>query len=83
MNLDIIEISRMDDIIKVAPLNEYCISVVFDDGLSKKIDLKPYINVGISAELKDSNFFKRVYLDNGSVTWPNGYDFCPVFLRKL
>ncbi len=57
-------------------------SQVFDDGLAKKIDLKPFINEGISADLRDINFFNQVYLDNGSVTWPNGYDFCSVFLRE-
>lgn len=82
MSSDTIEKSSIRDIVKVEPLNEYHISVVFDDGISKKIDLKPYINAGISSELKDLNYFKRVYLDNGSVTWPNGFDFCPVFLRK-
>ena len=28
-----------------------------------------------------NDFFNKVYLDSGSVTWPNGFDFCSVFLR--
>lgn len=80
--MNIIEKSKIHDIIKVEPLDDYFISVIFDDGLAKKIDLKPFINEGISAELKDIVYFNRVYLDNGSVTWPNGYDFCSVFLRE-
>jgi hypothetical protein len=80
--MNIIEKSKIHDIIKVEPLDDYFISVIFDDGLAKKIDLKPFINEGISSELKDIAYFNRVYLDNGSVTWPNGYDFCSVFLRE-
>ena len=80
--MNIIEKSKIHDILKVIPHEDYFISVVFDDGLAKKIDLKPFINGGISEELKDIDFFNRVYLDNGSVTWPNGFDFCSVFLRE-
>lgn len=80
--MNIIEKSKIHDIIKVEPLDDYYISVVFDDGLNKKIDIKPFINDGISSALKDPDFFNKVYIDNGSVTWPNGYDFCSVFLRE-
>lgn len=82
MNLDFIKISKIHDVIKVVTLDDYILSVVFDDGMKKTVDIKPYINNGISADLKDPDFFNKVYLDNGSVTWPNGYDFCSVFLRE-
>ncbi len=78
-----IEKSIIHDIIKVEPLGDYSINIQFDDGMVKNIDIKPFIDGGISADLRDIDFFNKVYLDNGSVTWPNGYDFCPVFLRKL
>lgn len=80
--MNIIEKSKIHDVIKAEPLEDYVLSIVFDDGLKKTIDIKPYINNGISADLKDPDFFNKVYLDNGSVTWPNGYDFCSVFLRE-
>ncbi len=80
--MNIIEKSKIHDIVKVEPLEDYFISVVFDDGLTKTIDIKPFINEGISTELFNKEYFNRVFLDNGSVTWPNGYDFCSVFLRE-
>ncbi|HMQ78116.1 MAG TPA: DUF2442 domain-containing protein [Ignavibacteria bacterium] len=80
--MNIIDKSKIHDVIKVEPLEDYILSIVFDDGLNKTIDIKPYINIGISADLKDPDFFNKVYLDNGSVTWPNGFDFCSVFLRE-
>lgn len=80
--MNIIEKSRIHDIIKVEPLDDFFISIVFDDGMVKVVDIKPFINDGISLELKEPDFFRKVYLDNGSVTWPNGFDFCPVFLRE-
>ncbi|MBL8016642.1 MAG: DUF2442 domain-containing protein [Ignavibacteria bacterium] len=81
--MNTIERSIIHDIVKVEPIEDYSIRIQFDDGVVKTIDIKPFIDGGISTELRDINFFNRVYLDNGSVTWPNGYDFCPVFLRKL
>lgn len=80
--MNIIEKSKIHDIIKVEPLDDFFISIVFDDGMVKVVDIKPFINDGISLELKEPDFFRKVYLDNGSVTWPNGFDFCPVFLRE-
>jgi len=81
--MNTIERSIIHDIVKVGPIEDYSIRIQFDDGVVKTIDIKPFIDGGISTELRDINFFNRVYLDNGSVTWPNGYDFCPVFLRNL
>jgi hypothetical protein len=80
--MNIIEKSRIHDIIKVEPLDDFFISIVFDDGMVKMVDIKPFISDGISLELNNPDFFRKVYLDNGSVTWPNGYDFCSVFLRE-
>jgi hypothetical protein len=46
------------------------------------IDIQPFIGKGISAPLKDEVYFRRVKLeDGGGIAWPNGYDFCPNFLR--
>ncbi len=81
--MNTIEKSIIHDIVEVEPLEDYSIIVQFDDGVVKTIDIKPYISGGISTDLNDINFFKKVYLDNGSVTWPNGYDFCSVFLREV
>lgn len=74
--------TKIHDIISVVPLNEFVLKVTFDDGITKEFDMKPFIGGGISEELKDISYFRKVYLDNGALTWPNGYDFCPVFLRN-
>jgi hypothetical protein len=46
------------------------------------IDIRPFIGKGISVALKDESCFRQVTLeDGGGITWPNGYDFFPTFLR--
>ena len=81
--MNILEKSKIHDIIEVEPSPNYYLKIKYDDGLVKTVDIKPYIDIGISKELENPEFFKKVYLDNGAVTWPNGYDFCPNFFRDI
>lgn len=72
----------MDKVISVKPFENYLLEIQFSDGLRKVIDIKPFIGKGISAALKDDAYFRTVTLeDGGGIAWPNGYDFCPNFLR--
>ena len=72
----------MDKVISVKPLENYLLEIEFADGLRKVVDIRPFIGEGISAVLKDKSYFHQVMLeDGGGIAWPNGYDFCPNFLR--
>ena len=72
----------MDKVVSVKPLKNYLLEIEFADGLSKVIDIRPFIGKGISTALKDETYFRRVALeDGGGIAWDNGYDFCPNFLR--
>ena len=31
--------------------------------------------------LKDPGYFARVFIDDGALTWPNGYDWDPIALH--
>ena len=75
----------METIKNVTPLKDQKISVVFSDGVRAEIDVRPFIKpTGISGKLSDEAYFKSVKLDGaGGITWDNGFDFCPVFLRKI
>jgi hypothetical protein len=72
----------MDRVISVKPLENYLVEIIFADGIRKVIYIQPFIGKGISAALKDESYFRQVTLEEGGgITWPNGYDFCPNFLR--
>ena len=72
----------MDKVVSVKPLENYLLEIEFEDGIRKIINTRPFIGEGISAALKDESYFRQVSLeDGGGITWPNGYDFCPNFLR--
>jgi hypothetical protein len=58
--------------------------LLFNDGLSKTIDFKPFIDdCGISAPLKDPSYFSKVKIyDNGrGIYWLKELDCCPDYLH--
>ena len=61
----------------VTPNPDYTITLVFTNGEVKRFDVKPYLDIGIFQELKDSRVFNSVKPVLGSVQWENGQDFCP------
>lgn len=64
----------------VAPLENYCLSIQFMDGLQGQADLSGLIldeNPGVFIVLRDVRLFKQVYLDHGAVTWPGNLDLAP------
>ncbi len=72
----------MDKVVSAKPLENYLLEIDFADGFRKVIDICPFIGKGISVALKDESYFRQVTIeDGGGIAWPNGYDFCPTFLR--
>ena len=73
----------MKKIIEVHPGNNFTVSISFSDGFTAVVDIKPFIRGGISDQLKDPDFFKQVHVDEfHGISWINGFDFCPNFLRE-
>jgi hypothetical protein len=72
----------MNRVVKVRPLQKYLLQLTFSDGFQKVVDLAPYIDDGLSVALADEKYFQLVGIESGGgIYWPNGYDFCPNFLR--
>ena len=73
----------MNAIIEVKPLNDQVITIQFADGFTAFLNVKPFIKGGISEKLNDPALFNQVHVDEfGGISWPNGFDFCPNFLRQ-
>lgn len=59
----------MQTVIKVKPLDNHFIVVLFNDNFDATINIKPFIKAGISAKLSDLNYFKQVKIDEfGGIT---------------
>ncbi|SFA96199.1 DUF2442 domain-containing protein [Selenomonas ruminantium] len=69
--------------VSVVPIDNYIITVKFDNGEEKKFDVKPYIKGDWYGQLMDVSYFKAVTTDGDTVVWPDGQDICPDELYML
>lgn len=60
------------DVLDVHPLDDFVLRLVFEGGDVRDFDLKPYLDFGVFAELRDETYFREAYVEFGSVEWPNG-----------
>jgi hypothetical protein len=72
-----------EDVIEVRVLRHYVLEVVFADGYRREVDLEGQLRGPVFEPLKDPEYFAKAYVDpdSGTVTWPNGADLAPEFLR--
>ncbi len=74
----------MNKIIELKYIDGYKLYIKFNDGESKTIDFNNLIGKGISSQLLDIEYFKLMSIDNGGgIEWPNGFDFCPNYLKEF
>ena len=68
----------------VEVLDEYHLSVTFNDGVSKRIDLANGLYGEVFEPLKDRALFRQVAVnpETNTVEWPNGADFAPEFCMR-
>ena len=67
----------MKSIIAAFPQKDHHLDVRFDDGARFSIDLRPFIKSGVSAALRDEDYFRGLQVADGYIYWENGFDFCP------
>ena len=65
------------DVKLVKPLSNFCLYVEIADGRKGIFDVKPYLQHGVFRELQDENYFNRVSILFGALTWPNEQDIAP------
>jgi len=64
------------EIIEVKALDNYELLLVFDNHKKKIKDMKPYLEKGVFRELKDEEFFKKVEIMYGTISWDGRIDLC-------
>ena len=65
-------------VIDVKPISkDYTLTLTFENNEIGIFDVKPYLEIGIFKELKDTSLFNSVKPFMGSIQWINGQDFFP------
>lgn len=72
------------DVVRVEPRGGYRLAVAFSDGIEGERDFSDLIAEGgeMVEPLRDPAFFARVFLDDGILTWPNGFDLDAIALHQ-
>ncbi|MDR0320896.1 MAG: DUF2442 domain-containing protein [Treponema sp.] len=66
----------------VKALDDYELELTFENNEVKIFDVKPYLDTGLFAKLKDENYFKMVKISYDTIEWPNGIDMDPEVLYE-
>jgi hypothetical protein len=59
------------------------IHVTFNDGSENTIDFRQWLDGPVFEPLKEPEYFRRFFLDGGTVAWPNGADIAPETLYNV
>ena len=65
---------------EVIPRDDYMLTVVFENGETGMLDMKPMLDFGVFRTLKDSDAFKRVHVAFDTIEWDCGVDLDPEFV---
>ena len=75
------KIARIPRVTSVKVLPPYSLRLSFDDGVQRDVDLADELWGQVFEPLRDPEFFARVFIDHGTVAWPNGVDLDPLVLH--
>jgi len=58
-------------------VKDYVLDVSFNDGTKKRIDVSQWFKGPVFEPLREKTFFKKFFVEAGTVAWPNGVDLAP------
>ena len=53
------------------------IHLTFSDNSAATVDFQQWLDGPVFEPLKDPSYFRRFFIDGGTVVWPNGADIAP------
>jgi hypothetical protein len=69
-------------VVRVRPLDDYKLELVFENNEKKIFDVTPYLNRGVFQKLRDKNYFNKVKVSFDTVEWPDEIDLEPEVLYE-
>lgn len=61
---------------------DFRIRLTFNDGVEASIDFTPWLSGPVFEPLLRTSYFRKFFLDGGTVVWPNGADIAPETLYE-
>ncbi len=58
------------------------IHLTFNDGSEATVDFTPWLSGPVFEPLRRASYFRKFFVDGGTVVWPNGADIAPETLYE-
>ena len=58
------------------------INLTFNDGTNASVDFESWLSGPVFEPLKRAAYFRKFFIDGGTVVWPNGADIAPETLYE-
>lgn len=68
-------------VVSVKPLVNYTLKIKLSNGRSGIFDVSKFVGKGVFKKLKDPEYFRRVSLSRGTITWPDEQDIDPELIE--
>ena len=69
-------------IIRVTPLDGFSLLIAFEDGQTRVLDMRPFLDFGVFKQIKKPEEFNRVHVAFDTIEWDCGVDLDPEFVMK-
>lgn len=76
----------MIKVLNVRVVDDFKLELEFSDHVHGVVDAASYLaerSGPLLVKLRDSTYFRRVFIDAGALCWPNGLELSPARLREL
>jgi Protein of unknown function (DUF2442) len=70
-------------VIEARYIKNHKVWLKFNDGSAGELDLSQELQANIFKPLQDVSYFKQFTLQGHTLSWENGADFAPEFLKAL
>ena len=64
-------------------LKDYCIRIEFNNGESGIANFSDVLNGTVFMPLREREYFRSFQIEGNTLSWENGADFAPEYLRQL
>ena len=71
------------EIAKAVYLENYRISLTFNNGETKTVDLQSELNGTVYEPLRQLDYFKNFQVKYNTIEWANGADYAPEYLYEI
>jgi hypothetical protein len=71
------------EVLNAKYLGDYKLSLKFNNGVTKEVDLSDKLNGKVYEPLKDKNYFQTFTIRFNTIEWNNGADFAPEYLYEI